>query len=61
MGAREILLLAAEDAFEKLQALAAARGMTDAEWDARRLALDKSLIRPLRSYRTMLESHAAGR
>ena len=52
---------AAEDAFEKLQALAAARGMTDAEWDARRLALDKSLIRPLRSYRTMLESHAAGR
>lgn len=46
-------------ACERLDALRVARAMNAADWDARRTALEKSLVRPLRQYRSLLASHQA--
>lgn len=46
-------------ACEHLDTLRAAREMRVADWDARRTALEKSLVRPLRQYRSLLAAHQA--
>gem|GEM_PF-696664 len=46
-------------ACEHLDSLRVAREMRVADWDARRTALEKSLVRPLRQYRSLLAAHQA--
>lgn len=46
--------------FDQLAELSAARGQANDAWQARRLAVEKSLVRPLEAYRSMLlPRHAA--
>lgn len=52
----------AERSLEVLRDLAPAAGLTTADWDARRTALDQIVVRPLRAYRTRLaEEHGINR
>ncbi len=52
----------AERSLEVLRELAPAAGLTTADWDARRTALDQIVVRPLRAYRTRLaEEHGINR
>ncbi|MDA1163760.1 MAG: hypothetical protein O3B13_11715 [Planctomycetota bacterium] len=46
-------------AFEVLTALRSSRGYSSENWQSRRLALEKSLVRPLQAYRTTLLPHHA--
>ena len=50
---------AIDNAFAELANLNDARGYTTEQWQARRLALEKSLLRPLQAYRTTLMPHHA--
>lgn len=50
---------AIDRAFEELESLCAARGYSLEQWQSRRLALEKSLLRPLQAYRTTLMPHHA--
>jgi len=50
-------LAATDRAFTTLDELHAARGLTPEHWQTRQLALEKALVRPLRSYRTTLLPH----
>ncbi len=50
---------AIDKAFENLAQLNDARGYSSEQWQARRLALEKSLLRPLQAYRTTLMPHHA--
>lgn len=50
---------AIDRAFEQLESLSPARGYTSEQWQSRRLALEKSLLRPLQAYRTTLMPHHA--
>jgi len=50
---------AIDRAFENLSQLNNARGYSTEQWQARRLALEKSLLRPLQAYRTTLMPHHA--
>lgn len=50
----EASLAAIDRAFDELAELSEARGMPAAAWPARRLAVEKSLVRPLEAYRSML-------
>lgn len=50
-------LAATDRAFAALNELHAARGLTPEHWQTRQLALEKALVRPLRSYRTTLLPH----
>lgn len=44
-------------AFGQLDQLHEARSLSRSEWDARKVALEKSLVGPLRQYRQMLAAH----
>jgi hypothetical protein len=50
---------AIDKAFGELEQLNDARGYSTEQWQARRLALEKSLLRPLQAYRTTLMPHHA--
>jgi hypothetical protein len=50
-------IAAMERAFEVMPTLAAARGQTEHDWSARQTVLEKLLVRPLRTYRTLLLPH----
>ena len=50
---------AIDNAFAALSKLNDARSYTPLEWQARKLALEKSLLRPLQAYRTTLMPHHA--
>jgi hypothetical protein len=50
----ESSLASIDRAFDQLAELSAARGQADDAWQARRLAVEKSLVRPLEAYRSML-------
>ena len=50
---------AIDQAFAELANLKDARGYSTEQWQARRLALEKSLLRPLQAYRTTLMPHHA--
>ena len=50
---------AVDRAFDELEKLSAARGYSPEQWQSRRLALEKSLLRPLQAYRTTLMPHHA--
>jgi hypothetical protein len=50
---------AIDTAFGELEQLNDARGYSTEQWQARRLALEKSLLRPLQAYRTTLMPHHA--
>ena len=50
---------AIDKAFDELAQLNNARGYSAEQWQARRLALEKSLLRPLQAYRTTLMPHHA--
>lgn len=52
---------AIDKAFESLAQLNDVRGYSAEQWQARRLALEKSLLRPLQAYRTTLMPHHAKR
>jgi hypothetical protein len=52
---------AIDKAFAELAKLNNARGYSSDQWQARRLALEKSLLRPLQAYRTTLMPHHAKR
>jgi hypothetical protein len=52
---------AIDKAFSKLEKLNDARDYSPKQWQARRLALEKSLVRPLQAYRTTLMPHHAKR
>jgi hypothetical protein len=52
---------AIDTAFAELAKLNNARGYSSEQWQARRLALEKSLLRPLQAYRTTLMPHHAKR
>ena len=50
---------AIDQAFDELANLNEASGYSTEQWQARRLALEKSLLRPLQAYRTTLMPHHA--
>jgi hypothetical protein len=50
-------ILAAEQTFDVLEGLTAEAGLPDALWSARRDALDRTLIRPVKSYRSDMLPH----
>jgi hypothetical protein len=50
---------AIDKAFGELASLNSARGYSPEQWQSRRLALEKSLLRPLQAYRTTLMPHHA--
>ena len=50
-------IAAMERAFEVMPTLAAARGRTEHDWSARQMVLENLLVRPLRTYRTLLLPH----
>ena len=50
---------AIDQAFDELANLNEVRGYSTEQWQARRLALEKSLLRPLQAYRTTLMPHHA--
>lgn len=50
-------IAAMERAFEVMPTLATARGQTEQDWEARQLVLEKLLVRPLRTYRSILLPH----
>lgn len=52
-------IAAIDDAFDVLDTLRSARGYSAEQWQARELALEKSLVRPLQAYRTTLLPHHA--
>ncbi len=52
-------ITAIDHAFVALDELREARSLSVADWDARRTALEKSLVRPLRHYRSVLAPHHA--
>jgi spermidine synthase len=53
----ESSLSAADDAFKTMRQLCEAAGVAPDEWDARQLYLEKTLTRPLRTYRSKLLPH----
>lgn len=54
----EMSISAAEKAFDVLEQSCDARQMTKESWTSRQKSLEKSLVRPLRTYRTMLLRHS---
>lgn len=52
-------IAAIDNAFESLETLNSARGYSPEQWQSRRLALEKALLRPLQAYRTTLMPHHA--
>lgn len=52
-------ITAIDHAFVALDELREARSLSVADWEARRTALEKSLVRPLRHYRSVLAPHHA--
>ena len=50
-------IAAVDQACDVMPELCAARGLSDADWTSRKDVLEKLLVRPLRSYRTLLLPH----
>ena len=50
---------AIDNAFAELAKLNDARSYSPSQWQARKLALEKSLLRPLQAYRSTLMPHHA--
>ncbi len=53
----DICLDAVETAVEEMEPLAASAGLSQSEWDLRKSAIERTLTRPLRKYRTNLLPH----
>ena len=48
---------AVDQAFAAMEGLSREVGVSEADWKARRSVLEKSLVRPLRTYRSQLLPH----
>jgi hypothetical protein len=53
----DICLDAIEAATKEMESLAASAGLSESEWHLRKSAIERTLTRPLRKYRTHLLPH----